>query len=163
MILTQSLINWCKNDTTSQDGSMLDAVSNNYGLRQLIQELTHILNSSSSFVYLIFTSQPNLVMESGARSSLPRNCHHQVVFAEFNLSVLYPLSYKRTAWFYEKANPELVDADLIGRAINEFDWIRTLSNVSVDEKVFYFTKTLRDIIHNFISLERIICDDRDPP
>ena len=43
------------------------------------------------------------------------------------------------------------------------DWIRTLSNVSVDEKVCYFTKTLLNIIHNFVSLERIICDGKDPP
>ena len=67
MILTQSLINWCKNDTSSQEGSMLDAVTSNYGLHQLTQEPTHIRNSSFSFIDLIFTSQPNLVMESGAR------------------------------------------------------------------------------------------------
>ena len=35
-------------------------------------------------------------------------------------------------------------------AINEFDWIRTLSDISVDKKVCYFTKASLDIIHNFI-------------
>ena len=35
-------------------------------------------------------------------------------------------------------------------------------NVSGDEKV-YFTKTLLNIIQNFIQHEIIICDDRDPP
>ena len=59
--------NWCKNDTSSPEGSMLDAVTSNYGLHQLTQEPTHIRNSSFSFIDLIFTSQPNLVMESGAR------------------------------------------------------------------------------------------------
>ena len=59
--------NWCKNDTSSQEGSMLDAVTSNYGLHQLTQEPKHILNSSFSFIDLIFTSQSNLVMESGAR------------------------------------------------------------------------------------------------
>ena len=48
-------------------------------------------------------------------------------------------------------------------ATNESDWIRALSNVSVDEKVHYFTKTLLNIIHNFIPYERYFCDDRDPP
>ena len=81
--------NWCKNDITSHEGSMINAVMSNYGLQQLIQELTHIFNSSPSCIDLIFTSQPNLVMESGVHSSLHPNCHHQVVFAKFNLSILY--------------------------------------------------------------------------
>ena len=110
---------------------MIDAATSNYGLHQLIQELTHRLNSSSSCVDLIFTFTPNLVMESGVHSSLHPNCHHQAVFAKFNLSILYPLTYERTVWFYKKANPKLIQ-----RAINEFDWIRDLSNVSVDENIY---------------------------
>ena len=98
-------------------------------------------------------------MESGVYSSLHPNCHHQVVFAKFNLSILYPPPYEKTVWFYEKANLEL-----IRRAINEFDWIRALSNVSTDKEVVcYFTETLLNIIHNFILHERIVCDDRDLP
>ena len=34
--------NLCKNDITSNEGSMIDAVTSTYGLHQLIQELTHI-------------------------------------------------------------------------------------------------------------------------
>ena len=30
--------NWCKNDINSHEGSMIDAVTSNYGLHQLIQE-----------------------------------------------------------------------------------------------------------------------------
>ena len=93
-------------------------------------------------------------MESRVHSSLHPNCHHQVVFANFNLSILYPPPYERSVWFYEKANPEL-----IRKAINEFHWIKTLSNVSIDKKVCYFTETLLNIIHNFIPHERIVCDD----
>ena len=40
--------NWCKNNITSHEGPMIDAVTSNYGLHQLIQESTHILNLSSS-------------------------------------------------------------------------------------------------------------------
>ena len=53
---------------------------------------------------------------------------------------MYWPPYERTVWFYKKANPEL-----IRRAINEFDWIRALSNVSIDKKVCYFTETLLNI------------------
>ena len=75
---------------------MNDAVTSNYGLHQLIQEPTHILNSLSSCIDLIFTSEPNLAMESGVLSSPHPNYHHQVVFAKFNLSILYPPPYERT-------------------------------------------------------------------
>ena len=96
-------------------------------------------------------------MESGVHLSLHPHCHHQLVFAKFNLSILYPPPYERTVWFYKKAKPEL-----IRRAINKYDWIRALSNDSIDEKVCCFTETLLNIIHNFIPHERIVCDNRDP-
>ena len=95
--------NRCKNDITSHKGSMIDALKSNYGLQQLIQEPTHIFNTSSSCIDLIFTSQPILVMESGVHSSLYPNCHHQVVFVKFNFSILYQPHFERTVWFYEKA------------------------------------------------------------
>ena len=69
------------------------------------------------------------------------------------MSIFYPSSYERTVWYFE----------LIRRAIDQFDWLRALSNVNVDEKVYFFTKTLLNIIQNFIPHETIICDDRDPP
>ena len=69
------------------------------------------------------------------------------------MSIFYPSSYERTVWYFE----------LIRKAIDQFDWLRALSNVNVDEKVFFFTKTLLNIIQNFIPHETIICDDRDPP
>ena len=62
--------NWCKADVTSLGGSKIDTITSSYGLNQLIQEPTHILNSSSSCIDLIFILQPNLVMESGVHSSL---------------------------------------------------------------------------------------------
>ena len=68
--------NWCKTDITSIEGSKIDNVTSSYDLNQLIQEPTNILNLSSSCIDLIFTSQPNLLMESGIHSSLHSNCHH---------------------------------------------------------------------------------------
>ena len=150
--------NWRKSDITSLEGSKIDTIANSYDLNQLIQEPTRIRNSSSSCIDLIFTLQPNLVMESVIHSLLHSSCHHQIVFAKFNLSIFYPPPYERTVWYYERANTEL-----IRRATDQFDWVRALSNVNVDEKVYFFTKTLPNIIQNFIPHEKIICDDRDPP
>ena len=49
------------------------------GFKQVISDPTHNLESSSSRIDLIFTSQPNLVMNSGVHSSLHPNCHHQII------------------------------------------------------------------------------------
>ena len=44
--------------------------------RSVFIEPTHILERTFSCVYLIFTSQPKLVMESGVHTSLHQICHH---------------------------------------------------------------------------------------
>ena len=146
--------NWCQADITSLEGSKFDTIASSYGLNQLIQEPTRILNLSSSCIYLILTSQPNLVMESGIHPSLHSNGHHQIIFAKWNLFIFYPSSCERTVWHYERENTELII-----RATDQFDWLRALSNVNVDENVYFFTKTLLNIIQSFIPRETIICDD----
>ena len=82
----------------------MEAITSLFALKQLIQKATHILSNSSSCIDLVFTSQPNLVMESGVYSSLHENCHHQLVYAKFNLKVRYPPPYEREIWHYQHAN-----------------------------------------------------------
>ena len=78
------------------------------------------------------------------------------------LNLIYPFCfpppYERAVWYYEIANTELIKG-----AIDQFDWLRALSNVNVDEKVYIFTETLLNTIQNIIPHETIVCDDRDPP
>ena len=68
-----------KTDITSLEGFKIDTIASSYGLNQLIQEPTHVINSSSSCTDLIFNLQPNLVMVSGIHSSLDSNCHQHIV------------------------------------------------------------------------------------
>ena len=79
--------NWYNKDITSDEGRKIEAVTSQYGLRPEINKPTHILNNSTSFIDLIFNSQPNLLKESGVYASLHPNCHHQIVFAKFNLDI----------------------------------------------------------------------------
>ena len=65
--------NWCKHGKIIYEGSKIDNITSQVGLKQLIQEPTHILSNSYSCIYLVFTSQPNLVMESGVHSLLHEN------------------------------------------------------------------------------------------
>ena len=54
----------------------LEPLTSQCGLRQAISDLAHTLESSSSCKDLIFTPQPNLVMNSGVHSSLHPSCYH---------------------------------------------------------------------------------------
>ena len=94
----------------------LENITSQFGLHQMIDEPTHISESSSSCIYLIFTSQPNLITESGVHPSLHLNSHHQIIFAKFNLGIHYPPPYFREVWHYQDAN-----TNLIRRAITMFD------------------------------------------
>ena len=72
-------ISWYINDSTTSQGNVLENITSQFGLQQIITEPTHILDNSSSCIDLIFTSQPNLITESGVYPSLHPNCHHQLV------------------------------------------------------------------------------------
>ena len=99
-----------------------------------------------------------MVVNPGVHSSLHTNCHHQIVFAKFDLKVYYRPPYKREVWHYEEA-----DAILIIQAIHGFNWKRGLSNLNVDEQVTIFNKTILNIMKNFIPHETIVCNDKDLP
>ena len=47
------------------------------GLHQIINKPAHVLENSLSCLDLIFTSQPNLMVDSGVHPSLHPNCYHQ--------------------------------------------------------------------------------------
>ena len=64
----------------------LYSLTNSYGFRQLISEPTYILKSSSSCIDLIFTDQPNLIIDSGTHPSLHPNCHHKIIHCKIDIN-----------------------------------------------------------------------------
>ena len=149
---------WCSQDGTNFEDITIENVKSQFGLSQIITEATHILESSSSCIDLIFTTQPNLVVESGVHPSLHPNCHHQIVFAKFNLQIYYPPPYPREIWHYKQSNTKL-----IRRAVTDFNWDRSSLNTNNNEKFFIFSNTILNILSNFIPHETIVCGDKDPP
>ena len=87
------LSTWCRSDKSTYEGSRIDGLVSNYCLQQLINELTHRTDISSSCIFFLY--QPNLVMESGVHTSLRANCHHQIIYAKFKLKVYYLPPYER--------------------------------------------------------------------
>ena len=72
-------IQWRENDIDNNEGKLFEPITSDLGLHQLISEPTHLLGDSKSCVGLIFSDQPNLVIEYGVHPLLHEQCHHQIV------------------------------------------------------------------------------------
>ena len=65
---------WYPDDITSPESTDIDSLTTVHGLQQLISEPTHLFPNSLSCIDLIFTDQPNLLVDSGVHPSLHPNC-----------------------------------------------------------------------------------------
>ena len=108
---------WWGNDFNNFEGISIENLISSYGFKQLIPEPTHLLPTSSSYTDLLFTNQPNMVMNSGVFPSIHQNCHHQIFFAKVNLNIFYPPPYMRCTWDYGKANHKAIKNGIVN-----FDW-----------------------------------------
>ena len=126
---------WWFDDIGKIEGTRLESTTSYYGLYQITNKPTHILPSSSSCIDLIFTNQPNLVINSGVHPSLHQNCHHQITFAQINVKADFPPPYKRLVWDYKKAS-----IDAINLAIKSFNGENAFNGKDINSQVELFKK-----------------------
>ena len=88
---------WWSGDTTTAEGTNIEALTSYHGFEQVINEPTHILPNSSSCIDLIFADKPNLIVESGVLPSVHVKCHHQLIYSKLNLNVINLLL--TSVWF----------------------------------------------------------------
>ena len=167
------LCNWCIIDKINLEGAKIDTLISQNGLHQIIKEPTHILDTSSSCIGLFFTSQPKLVMGSGVHASLHVNCHHQIIYAKFNLQRYYPPPYERVIWHY-KLQIRIISEKLYAHCVKSvqifghishsggFDYERSFVNKDVNEMVNILNENIFHVLKNCISHETIFCDDQIP-
>ena len=79
---------WYNDGKTDAEGREYVELASILGLTQLINEPTNFEpNKNPSCIDLIFTDQPNLVIESGTRPSLDNFCHHQITYCRMNFQI----------------------------------------------------------------------------
>ena len=86
-----------QNNITTFEGCKINVATSQFGLSQIVKELTHILSNSASCIDLIFISQPyisTLVMNPAVHLPLYWNCHHQIIISKFNFTIFCPPPYK---------------------------------------------------------------------
>ena len=148
---------WYTNDCINFEGSKIHFLTFGFVFHQIINKSNHILNNSSSCIGLIFTTQTNLVKESGVHSSLLANFHHQLPNVKFDLNAfLFAILWAS----YGIINLEILIA---------FKGQLVILNVKRDfrcdvrKKELLFNETILNFIRNFIPHKTATCDDRDPP
>ena len=148
---------WCSIDITISEGSELDFFTTQFGISQVIKELTYILDTSRSCIDLIFTSQPNMVIDYSVHASLHLSCHHQIIYAKFDLKIFYLPPYGRTVLHFKHAS----SYHHIKRAIDTFDCEYTLNYLEANDQISDFNSAIINIVTNFVPNETITCDDRN--
>ena len=150
---------WPEGDTTPE-GREIEELTSMLGLDQLISEPTNFEpNKNPSCIDLVFTDQPNIVLESGTRSSLDTFCHHQLTYCRTNFMIPPPPAFERTIWDYAKANVRL-----IRRSLENFAWEQQLNlNPDPNWQAKFFTKTFLNIMSNFIPNRIVKITPSDPP
>ena len=149
---------WC-GDADDNFGTTLQNIFNSHGLKQLVNQPTHITDTSSSCIDLIVTDQPNLFLECDIHPSLHSNCHHQINFVTLNVQCPPPPPHPRRIWHYGRA-----DLNYINKSICDYDWDSSLDACpNIDMQVELFNSVLNNIFTNFIPFDDIIVKPKDPP
>ena len=96
---------WWPDGDTNKEGSELEDLFSSLHLCQLITEPTNFTpHCRPSCIDLVLTDQPNIVLNSGVRSSLDVKCHHQLVHCKINVRTPPLPSIERRVWYYQRAN-----------------------------------------------------------
>lgn len=146
--------NWWNIDKDSLEGLEIDSA----GYNQIIDQSTHITKVSSSCINLIFSTDPNLIKESGVEMSLFNKYHHNVIFVKLCFKIPLPPPYFRKERDYKNANVENIQQN-IARIV----WNFLFHDTTVDTKVQILNESFKNILHNFISNKIIKSDYKEPP
>ena len=87
---------WWPDGNTAIEETEIDNLFSYLGLPQVISEPTNFEpNKNPTCIDLLFTDQPNLILDSGIRPSPDSFCHHQIIYCKTSFSLPPPPSCER--------------------------------------------------------------------
>ena len=157
--LFRKIKKWPDGDETPE-GREIEVMLSSLGLSQVIAEPTNFdPGSKPSCIDHIVTDQPNIILDSGTRSSLDPLCHHQIIYCKVNFRIPPPPPFERKIWHFHRANTAAIK-----RSMSSFPWIQQLSlNTDPNWQVKTFIDIVLNIMSNFVPNEIKRFVPRDPP
>ena len=125
--------------------------------RHISKEPTHISGGHRLCIDFIFTSQPNLSVDSDMHPSFHENCHDQIIYSEFNLKTLYPSPYEKLI-----SITSMQISILLRKPLIVLTGKKLLKTVTQFSKLLFWLIPFFNIMSNFIPNGAILIDDRDP-
>ena len=92
---------WPDGDETLEDREV-EAMLSSLGLSQVIAEPTILILAKKipSCIDHTVTDQPNIILESGTRSSLEPLCHHQIIYCKVNFRIPPRSPFESKIWHF---------------------------------------------------------------
>ena len=82
---------WWPDGDSNCEGKEIEELFISLNLTQIINEPTNFTpGKNPSCIDLIVTDQPNLILDSGTRTSLDTKCHHQIIHCKVNFKIPPP-------------------------------------------------------------------------
>ena len=104
---------WWPDGDTTPEGTEIEHLLSSLGLSQVICEPTNFEpNNKPSYIDLVITDQPNLVLDSGTRASLDPYCHHQIIYCKVNFRVPPTPPHDRKIWHFNRANSAAIKSSM---------------------------------------------------
>ena len=126
-------------------------MTSQFGLSQIIKEAAHILESSSLCIDLIFTTQLNLVVESGVHPSLHPNCHHQL----YSQNLIYKyITHHHTHEKSGTINKQILNLS-DGQLLTLIDFVPHETTVCDDKDLPWFNKAIKSLIQEKKDIQKI--------
>ena len=141
---------WGWGAINTPEGKEIEEIFSLLNLSQIISEPTNFTpGKKPSYIDLIVTDQPNLILESGTRPSLDSKCYHQIIYSKVNFQIPPPPPIERKIWHNNRAN-----SNAIKRSIENFPWSQQLNlNTDPNWQVKTFHEIFLNIMASFIPNE----------
>ena len=151
---------WYPDGDSNPEGVLLDDLFTELNLTQLISEPTHFFRDDCkpSCIDLVITDQPNIVLNSGVRSSIDPTVKHQIIFCKINFRIPPLPKFLRKIWHFNRAQ-----TDMIIRAISDYPWEEKLGRHSNPTfQVNMLNECVLNIMSNFVPNEVKTIRPREP-
>jgi hypothetical protein len=150
-------LQWNSNHSNSElKNKFFDLIEGN-NLHQMINEPTHIKDTSTSLLDLIITDSPAYMLNTGTWTPIG-DPYHSTIFCRFQFLIKRNPKYKREIWKYDQCDFVALNEELSNAPWNVLDTFD-----DVNDAVDYFMTLFLNICRKHITIKTVTVNPKDKP